>query len=255
MDYKSIYFNLIESRRAKNIKNGEKHHIKPLCLGGTNDENNIVKLTYKEHFIAHKLLFLFTEGKDKMKMGYALHRMSFVNNKNQKYRIKNGKDFNKIKNEIYEYIKGENHPGFGKRHSEESKKKMSEKAMGLNNSMYGKKPWNFNLTKDTNLIIKKYGEKISEKFKNGEIDTSNYGPKTEEGLKKISELFKGKPKSEEHKKKLSEINIGKKLSNETKKKMSESRKGKKQKLIICPHCNKQGGTTMYRWHFNNCKNK
>ncbi len=32
-------------------------------------------------------------------------------------------------------------------------------------------------------------------------------------------------------------------------------KGRKQKILICPHCNKQGGTTMYRWHFNNCKFK
>jgi hypothetical protein len=32
-------------------------------------------------------------------------------------------------------------------------------------------------------------------------------------------------------------------------------KGVKQTTICCPHCNKEGGTTMYRWHFDNCKLK
>jgi hypothetical protein len=32
-----------------------------------------------------------------MKMGYALHKMTTVNNKYQKYRIENSKDFEKIK--------------------------------------------------------------------------------------------------------------------------------------------------------------
>lgn len=30
----------------------------------------------------------------------------------------------------------------------------------------------------------------------------------------------------------------------------------KQPIVICPHCNKQGGNaTMPRWHFDNCKDK
>ena len=34
----------------------ETHHIIPICIGGTNDKSNLVKLTYKEHALAHKLL-------------------------------------------------------------------------------------------------------------------------------------------------------------------------------------------------------
>ncbi len=34
----------------------EKHHIIPRCMGGNNNENNIVKLTPEEHYIAHQLL-------------------------------------------------------------------------------------------------------------------------------------------------------------------------------------------------------
>jgi len=45
--------------------------------------------------------------------------------------------------------------------------------------------------------------------------------------------------------------FGKHHSEETKKKM-----GGKKPIIICPHCNKTGGfPIMYRYHFDNCKEK
>jgi hypothetical protein len=59
MDYQKIYNNLVESRKNQAIKSDvyyEKHHIIPKCLGGTNESDNLVKLTYREHFIAHWLL-------------------------------------------------------------------------------------------------------------------------------------------------------------------------------------------------------
>lgn len=34
----------------------ETHHIKPKCLGGTDDSSNLVELLPQEHYIAHKLL-------------------------------------------------------------------------------------------------------------------------------------------------------------------------------------------------------
>jgi hypothetical protein len=34
----------------------EIHHIVPKCIGGCDSDFNLVKLTYREHFIAHKLL-------------------------------------------------------------------------------------------------------------------------------------------------------------------------------------------------------
>ena len=36
----------------------ERHHIVPRCLGGNNDESNLIDLYAREHFIAHKLLAL-----------------------------------------------------------------------------------------------------------------------------------------------------------------------------------------------------
>ena len=57
MNYKKHYDTLILRSINRNITEyTEKHHILPRCLGGTDDEANIVRLTPEEHFIAHQLL-------------------------------------------------------------------------------------------------------------------------------------------------------------------------------------------------------
>ena len=73
-----MYFSLIE--RAKNrVLRGysERHHIIPKSLGGVvKDKSNIVRLTGREHLIAHKLLYRMVLTKNnKFKMACALHRM------------------------------------------------------------------------------------------------------------------------------------------------------------------------------------
>lgn len=60
MNYQNIYNNLMEKRKASPFKGyTEKHHIIPRCLGGSDDENNLVNLSGREHFIAHRLLTKF----------------------------------------------------------------------------------------------------------------------------------------------------------------------------------------------------
>jgi hypothetical protein len=58
MNYQKIYLSLIESTKNRERSRGyyETHHILPKCLGGSNDKSNLVCLTIREHFIAHKLL-------------------------------------------------------------------------------------------------------------------------------------------------------------------------------------------------------
>lgn len=57
MNYKKIYDNLIEKRILNPPQEYfEKHHIIPKSLGGSNEQNNLVRLTYREHYIAHWLL-------------------------------------------------------------------------------------------------------------------------------------------------------------------------------------------------------
>jgi len=58
MNYSQIYKNLIDFRK-QNSPNGyvENHHILPKSMGGTDDKNNLVGLTGREHWIAHLLLW------------------------------------------------------------------------------------------------------------------------------------------------------------------------------------------------------
>jgi len=68
--------------------------------------------------------------------------------------------------------------------------------------------------------------------------------------------FLGKKHTEESKQKIRDKKIGTKFSEVTKQKMkNSSSKGKKQKTFVCPYCDKEGGNTMFRWHFENCKKK
>lgn len=66
MNYQRIYNQLIERGKKENRKKlkhtnpdfvyYERHHIIPRCLGGSNDKENLVLLTAREHFLAHWLL-------------------------------------------------------------------------------------------------------------------------------------------------------------------------------------------------------
>jgi hypothetical protein len=67
-----------------------------------------------------------------------------------------------------------------------------------------------------------------------------------DACKKISKSLKGR----------SSPRKGAIVTNATKQKLSDSLTGKKPQIVICPHCNKNGGiNTMKRWHFDKCKYK
>ena len=60
MNYQRHYDKLIETRKNRARENSvyyEKHHVIPSSLGGKNEYENLVYLTAKEHFIAHRLLW------------------------------------------------------------------------------------------------------------------------------------------------------------------------------------------------------
>jgi len=57
MNYQRIYNQIIERAQNRQLEGyKEKHHVIPKCLGGTNDNENIVELTAREHFLCHLLL-------------------------------------------------------------------------------------------------------------------------------------------------------------------------------------------------------
>lgn len=94
-------------------------------------------------------------------------------------------------------------------------------------------------------------------------------PLSDEQKAKMSKKLKGKPKSAETKAKMSASALamvrspewhesmqrthrGKIVSDETKAKMSAAALTRPK--VVCPHCNAiQGASTIYRYHFDNCK--
>jgi len=60
MNYNKIYFQIIRNRRNNPLpsdKYGEVHHIKPRSFGGLDTPNNLIRLSAREHFIVHFLLY------------------------------------------------------------------------------------------------------------------------------------------------------------------------------------------------------
>lgn len=57
MNYAAHYERLIARARSRSLVGyRERHHVLPRCMGGGNEKENIVELTGREHWFAHKLL-------------------------------------------------------------------------------------------------------------------------------------------------------------------------------------------------------
>lgn len=169
--YEEFIQNIIDTRGQYGISNDEyyeKHHIVPKCMGGEGDYSsgrfkpnsrhpNCIYLYAREHFIAHKLLA--EENPDNFILVSAVWRM--INGGNNQYydnpictpeeyeRVRiEWNEFNKTRHHTQESrkkisnaLKGKNHPFYGKHHSKETCKKISEMAkarVGELNSFYGK---------------------------------------------------------------------------------------------------------------------
>lgn len=244
--YFKCYYSIINRAKSRVI-NGykERHHIIPKSLGGSNSKANLVDLTPREHFICHLLLTKMTEGKERKSMIFALNALSNLENNYQMRYKSRAYDFSRklFASAQSSIMSGSGNPMFGKTHSDESKKKMSD-------SHKGNRPWNAG-----KVLSESHREKIS-KSVSGEKNFMFGKSHSEESKNKISNKNKGHsynkglPKSEEHKQKISEKLKGKVFSNEHKQKLKSIPK------VICEHCNKPASPSMYkRWHGENCKSR
>jgi len=279
--YTKWYYQIINHAKSRNILTKvqakkilgypELHHIIPKCLGGLDDQENIVFLTGKEHLICHLLLTKMHLGKDKNKMVHAAWAMTTLENEyQQRYKI-NSRIYEIVRKQ-YADIKSKQLLGKpGRKHSTETKKKISE----------------FRLGKKTRPMSEESKKKLSESLKG-----KNLGKKrTPEQRQAQSEKQKGRAGTKhtvETKQKLKEINLGKKLgpmSEKHKKSISDALKGipknresvekQRQKILgrvqtnqertnylkameegkqTCLYCGKKTTKGNYiRWHGDNCK--
>lgn len=96
MDYKKVYNQIIQNRLENPLTDDEyveRHHIVPKSLGGTNEPNNLVKLTAREHFICHALLAEMYERDsfEWYKMNLAFMMMKAVSHSHNGNRYSNSK--------------------------------------------------------------------------------------------------------------------------------------------------------------------
>jgi endogenous inhibitor of DNA gyrase (YacG/DUF329 family) len=101
MEYLKIYNTLINSAKSKDRKKKkggiyyEKHHIRPVCIGGDNSPSNLVLLTAKEHYMAHKLLCEIYPESNSLRYAFWL----MINSKSK------GQQRYKTCSRVYEYEK------------------------------------------------------------------------------------------------------------------------------------------------------
>jgi hypothetical protein len=132
--YYTLYIKIIRNRLSHPLIDiyTENHHIIPKCLGGTDNIENLVELTAKEHFICHYLLTKVYEigSRNWYKMQHAFMIMSASSN---------GKRY--INSRLYNTCR----INFSK--------VMSNIQNGINNSQYGTK-WITNISLEKNQKIK-----------------------------------------------------------------------------------------------------
>lgn len=78
--YNAIYNSLIQRAKYRLVESNtycETHHVIPKSLGGDDSDTNLVKLTFKEHILAHHLLTKMVIGDSKKKMCYAYRMMRY----------------------------------------------------------------------------------------------------------------------------------------------------------------------------------
>ena len=96
MDYSHIYDKLIEKATGRLRPQGytERHHILPRCMGGLDTKNNLVRLTAREHLLAHRLLDKIYPGN--RKLFFALWSMLTMKNSDMP-RIQNSREYERAK--------------------------------------------------------------------------------------------------------------------------------------------------------------
>lgn len=236
--YTVWYTNIVDyARSQKRVKDGlsyfEEHHIVPRSLGGTDSDENLVLLTFKEHFVCHHLLTKMYVGRCKMKMCYAFFSMR-RGNQNIKRKLTVGQ-IKYLKTAITEY-----------KHRTINKGKIT--------------------VKDSNGKVFHVDTNDS-RFVSGELIHVSKGHKrnwSDEEKRKIYSTHKGRKYSTEElerrkPRQTPAWNKGKQtgqLSEETKDKMRKSASKEAKPVVQCPNCLKSGGLpAMKRYHFENCKRK
>lgn len=195
----------------------ETHHIQPRSLGGTDDIDNLVELTAREHFICHWLLTKMHTGEDRAKMINALYIMQGKNRYQERYLTKiTSRVYESLRQDYARYISERN---TGRVQPVEEKIKQVAAQTGRKRAPFTEE-WIANMSKS------KTGEK-----------NNRWGVEVLESTRqKIGDRIRGRKQTPEEKARRAEAN-----------------RGKTKPKILCPHCQQMIAVNTYpRWHGPNC---
>lgn len=185
--YTNWYISLIANAQNRQILFGtytEKHHIIPRSMGGDDVAENLVKLTAKEHFVAHLLLVKMTDGVYHRKMSFALWKMTQNSSKQPKRHKTTAARYQSIKQmmakNISEHNRGRTPTDTERLNHQLAMKRRSE----MNNG-----PWN-----KGKKMPAEFGQEMSRR-RTGSKSSPETRKKISESIKKWNENRKGTPSS------------------------------------------------------------
>lgn len=228
--YEKFINNIIATRGRFNCGDEyhERHHIIPKCMGGTNNEDNLIDLFAQEHFVAHRLLA--KENPDNNSLVYGWVCMAFMKNGYQERYEITAEEYETLKKMNSELMKGVKREPF----TEETRNKMSQAQKNrFANPEERKKYSDMFSGEKASWYGKHHSEEVKRKLsdaKKGELNP-NYGKVySEEERKYLSELLSGehapmygKHHTDETRKKISQSNTN--PSKETRQKMRDAKIG------------------------------
>jgi hypothetical protein len=245
--YEKWYTDITDRARNRTVTGyTESHHVIPRSLGGSDDADNLVELTAREHFVCHWLLTKIHTGESRNKMIYALRMMRAEKHGQQRYESKiTARVYESIKRDYAviqsERVSGENNPMYGDKffRSEEGKQRQRDAVSGINNG-----------AKQTDAR-----KKISESKEGKKRE-----PFSDEWRAKLSAAKQGENNnrygvevSEETRAKQRAKALGRKQSAETVQKKADAIRGLKREKRHCPHCDQMIAVNTYaRWHGSHC---
>lgn len=246
MNYKKIYDSLIiKAKNRETSQYTEKHHVLPRCMGGSDEPSNLVRLTAREHYIAHWLL---AKAYRSSKLVFAWRSMA-MDPLGKRYTSHSFK----YAREAWAKEMAEVNRGIC--FSEERKRNLSL-------SHIGQQAWNKGIATGETARRK---ARVAQYLENPQRCITCRGPipyrfksRTRKYCCKACQFsdpnrligeFNKKPNS-------GSFTKGHILKDETVKKISDKLTGMKRPVGACPHCNTEGALSLLkRWHFDNCKKR
>ncbi len=248
MNYLRIYSNLIANAKIRQTTEyTESHHIIPRCRGGSDERENLIRLTAREHYLAHWLL---AKGYRDRKLVFAWRAMA-MDPLGKRY---SSHTF-KYAREAWSRAIAEANRGLTF---------SAERLANLSKSHIGQKAWNKGMTFPK---TEGYKQRRADYYANPKIcvhcgSPIPYKMRLRENRQYCSQrCYLEAPgtgvaltRKAPHKANSGSFKPGNTISKETASKISDKLTGMKRPRGICPHCGKEGAVSLLkRWHFDNCK--